>query len=361
VRGWLSNFSGRIAEAVSDALRRRTIFFGADARSLAESSSLAPFALILLVGREHYQEKWLPIPSGSWFESLKLGLLQREVGDQTVAALAESTDGSRHLIVYRIKPESASRFPSALLWLPESFVLGHALAADEVLEVTRDGLGFFVSPVGASQIKGGLLQSTERYAHAVGLPETIRPQALTDESIRDFLWVGLRSLRYRDVVLFLKPDAVHGFIRRLKPAMLLMMLILISYWGGVSAYLEGMIRLRSAQIESLGAQVETLIELDRSNDRLAEERKALLQIDSANAGFLSVWEVVGAVWKLGGSVDNVKRVADVVTISGSVPVATDVVVAVSALPGVSGVKFVSPVVQGGRGEIFAIQYTMVRK
>ena len=121
-----------------------------------------------------------------------------------------------------------------------------------------------------------------------------------------------------------------------------------------------MIRFRSSQIEGLGAQVETLIERDRSNDRLASERNALLQIDSANAGFLRVWETVGAVWKLGGAVDNVKRGADnTVVISGSAPVATDVVVAVSAIAGVSSVRFVSPVVQGGRGEIFSIQYTMV--
>jgi hypothetical protein len=353
-------FSNRLMGAVREGIRRRSAFFGSALEPLDGSSPGTAFVPLLIVGREHYQEKWMPTPTGSWLESLKLGFLQREVGLDSVVALTGAADGSQQLIVYRMKPESVRQFPPAILWIPESLLLSRAVTNDDVLEVSRDGVGFFVSQAGASQVKGGLLQSAERYAYAVGLPDGAVRQIISREHLVDALWSGLTSISYRDWPLLMKPGLGGELVRRLKPVAIWSCFLLMAYWAAVSVYLEGMIRFRSSQIEGLGAQVETLIERDRSNDRLASERNALLQIDSANAGFLRVWETVGAVWKLGGAVDNVKRGADnTVVISGSAPVATDVVVAVSAIAGVSSVRFVSPVVQGGRGEIFSIQYTMV--
>jgi hypothetical protein len=137
---------------------------------------------------------------------------------------------------------------------------------------------------------------------------------------------------------------------------------LAAYLALASGYLLWSREAREAELDALGAEVETLLAAQRQVERLVAQRAGLGKVWDDRADSYQIWQIAGLAWGKGAQLTAIELKDGDLTLRGRAPVATDVLAVLDAGVGAAGAKFSAPV-RGGRDglEEFVISLKLVRQ
>lgn len=340
---------GRLRELAS----RRVAWLTDQRRDAAGEPGSAP-ALVVLLGREHYVERRRRYPIASR-RDLEAVLRQELSGaPPTLTLISPVRDDRREVTFYELKPDAAAQVGRTVWLVPESLALAATLAPGEIATVARAGCRYFVAASGVSQPAGGALASAELFALASGLDAGAVTE-VGEHGLRERLLSGLRRL---PVDAWLRLRLASQRERQAidwKPALTLAGAALIGYLALASGYLTLTQNVRAKALDGLGSEVESLLTAQRDVDRMLAEQQGFAAVVAQRRNTYQLWQVVSVAWGKGAELTGVELRDDQLIVRGSAPVATDVLGAVSVIPGVANARFSSPVRTGRQGrEEFAI-------
>jgi hypothetical protein len=338
-------------------LSRRVTWLTDERRDASGAASAAP-SLVVLLGREHYVERRRRYPIAAR-RDLDAVLRQELAGaPPTLTLIAAPQDDRREVTFYEIKPEASERLGRALWVVPESLAVAATLAAGEVASVERHGLRYFVAANGVSQPAGGALATADLFALASGL-DAGRNAELGETGLRERLLDGLRRLPASAWLRLRLPSQRRRLQVEWKPVAMLVAAVLGVYLTLASGYLMLTRHARESELASLGGEVENLLAAQRDVDRMLAEQQGLAAVMAERRSTYRLWQVASVAWGKGAELIGVELLDDQLVVRGNAPVATDVLAAVSAIPGVAEARFSSPVRTGRQGrEEFAISLSL---
>lgn len=344
----------KFVDALVSRLERLVVWRSSARRDLSGNTT-DRLALVSVIGREHYSESTKAYPIRSWLDAFRVARNECQNDGMTLVHVGDWVEPSRTVTFFKIESDLDLSTEKSLLLLPEGLLAARSLSADEIAEIEREGLRYFVSARGNSQISGGLISSADSYALAVGLPDSVNRLKIEgpdlQDRIRRFLW----RLRRNDWPGFLHP--LFGGVARAKGVILgkSLAIIIALHVVIVSGYLLATSLWRERQIESLGPQVNTLLSAQRDVSRLGDEVAELNAMLSMPKRTHDIWRVASIVWKNGGTLTDLGLLDGKVTIRGTASVATDVLGALTKEVGMINPRFVAPVRQSGDRQEFSIE------
>jgi hypothetical protein len=354
----LASLIERASERWSAWLRRRIVWVGAERRAL-DASSFSGSPWIVILGREHYEERRKLYGIRSW-RGLR-AVLQLEEGSDPAVLYAIGPYGAegREVRSFRLLPSGIAAREGALFVLPESLLLAHEVQANESLSIQRDGLEYYLARGVASQLRGGTIINERLFALSAGLPEESAIRSL------DLMQLGgVLERRVRHVSLgmwWTLLVARERWVTTLpwKSLATTTAVALVAYLAASSAYLEAGNWWRERQLAALGSDVDKLITRQREIDRAAAELKGMQQLASERMATHHLWGVLAELWRAGGTLSGFEIRGDELTVRGGAPAATSVLAAISKLPQVRSAKFDAPVRSDYGQENFTIVLTLV--
>jgi hypothetical protein len=312
------------------------------------------WSLVTIIGREHYRERRKSYPIRSWRELSTVVALEGAADRPTLTYIGPWHDERREVTFFEINPAFVALAPRSLFWIPESALVVGALEAFEVATVEREGLRYFCSRAGASQLQGGLIRTAASYALGVGVPADDRMREINAEALKALLPHELQKLPWLSWVRSLRPGLSREVFEWMRPASIALAVSLIVYCGLASFYLIGAQAWRERQLTALGPAVGGLLQMQRRIESTAREAGVLSGVLQSKNSTYRVWEVAGVVWRGGGMLSGLQLLDREITLRGTTPVATDLLSALGKLPSFEGAKFGAPVRQAGNREEFTI-------
>lgn len=342
LRGWLA------AE-----LTRRVVWVTDGRRDAAGAPTTLP-ALVAVLGREHYVERRKTYPVRSRRDLNRVLALELKDAPATLRLIGPLADDRREVTFYQLEPEAVARAGRALWLVPESLALARTLAPGEIADVERGGLRYFLAASGASQRAGGAVQAPAIFALAVGADPEREAVRIAEPGVFERLLGGLRRLAPAAWLELLNPATRPSAAIEWRPLAALAGAGLVGYLCLASAYLAVTQSLRERELESLGPEVGTLLEAQREVDRLAAEQQGLSQVLAGRAATHQVWRIAARAWAQGAALNALQLVDGRLTLRGTAPVATAVLEAIAAEPGVSDARFAAPTREQRGREQFVI-------
>lgn len=309
---------------------------------------------VAVVGREHYLESKRRLPIRSWREVVATLDLERSASATRLVNIGSWNGEHREVTVFDFPRGLPAQTSASIFCVPESLLLERSLGPSQVGVVTRGMLTYFVSRDGTSQIKGGLINSPESYAIGVGIPSNGEVRKFDVDTLTELLPSQLSSLAMAEWVTLIRPGLREQILSWLRPAALASAAISIGYLIVVSSYLLGMSAFRERQITQLGPEVGSLLALQREVGAAKQESESWAMVARAKPQSHRVWESAALVWGLGGTLSALTLSDRKLMIQGTVPVATDLLGALTKLPSFEGAKFAAPVRKVGDREEFSI-------
>lgn len=316
-------------------------------------------ALVGVIGREHYESQLRKYPIRARGDLVRVLRLEFPAGfpGEFMFAIGPLVGDEREVEIFRMLPGCPREQLRAVFWIPESSLLRSLAKIEGVIVVQRDGLEYFVAANGTSSVSGGLIRSPELFALAVGAADLrMTSQPVDHVRLRAIIPQACKDLSLVDWWSFRSPVAVDALFRFLKPASVFSAAVIAVYMIAVSAFLWGMESYRERQLERLGPEVTTLLAKQRALDLMVGEREGIADLLDSTAPAWPLWEVASAVWRARGIIHSFTLIDDRVTLRCTAPEATDVLVALRALNGLTDVEFESAVRQGIGGQDFSVSF-----
>jgi hypothetical protein len=347
----------RLRAWLSAQLRRRVIWL-TDARRDVFGRESSAAALVAVLGREHYAERRKSYPVRGWRDLTRVLRLELAVASPTLTLIGPIVNDRREVTFFELLPGSLERIDKALWVIPESLALSATLPAQRVAVVTRAGLTYFLGSSGVSQIAGGAVRTAALFAIAAGLDPDLEPLDLGAEDARPRILIGLGRLGASAWFGMLRPGLRLAFGLAWRPRATLAAAGMAVYLLLGSGYLSVTQSLRERELKSLGPEVATLLESQRSVETLAREQHGLAKVLNERQLSYPLWRVVAHAWQKGAAINGLGMVEGHVTLRGNAPSATDVLGTLAADPGVREARFGAPVRQTGGREEFVITLTL---
>lgn len=347
-------FVERLRERLRHALTRRLVWVTSDRRDFHGTETDVP-AFVVVVGREHYDERRQQYPIRSWLELSRILRLERPDASSCLAVIGPVLEDRREVTFFDLHPQFVARSGQAAFWIPESLLLSACAERGQVATVERDGIRYFLAHGATSQRAGGLVRSPELFAFAGGIPQDNLVVWNEASELRERMRGALGSL---DVSVWLRcvSPTIKDFVRaHWKPVAALASITMVAYLVLASVYLQGMNWWRERQIAALGSEVSVLLESQRRSDRLATEQRGAAKVLEGRRPTYFVWRVAAKVWEQGGSFEGLSWSDDQLLLRGRTPNAIELLKTISALPGVEGARFAAPVTDDAGLQSFAIK------
>lgn len=345
------------------ALKHRIAWLTDERRDLLGAPTGAP-ALIVVLGREHYTERRRSYPIHSRRDLEAVLAQDLAHAPDTLTLIGDPEQDKREVSFFELRPNVLEKVGSALWLLPESALLARTLPAGRVASIERDGYRYFLSASGASQPAGGMVATPELFALAIGLAAGQGEGALQldREAAAGRLPRGMRALPTSAWLRLRRPSRVRQPQVEWRAVAMAAGAGLAAYLALASGYLLWTREAREAELESLGAEVESLLAAQRQVDRLAAQRAGLDKVWRDRADTYEIWRIAGLAWGKGAQLTAIELKDFELTLRGKASVATDVLALIDQSPGVKDAKFSAPVRSGRDGlEEFVISLTLVRE
>jgi hypothetical protein len=330
-----------------------------DERRDASGAATRAATLVTVLGREHYSERrrQYPIVSRRDLD----GVLRQELDGRgpTLTLVSPVRDDRREVTFFELEPAVVSMAGPCVWLVPESVALAATLPAGAVASVDRRGYRYFLAANGVSQPSAGSVTSADLFALAAGIDarETL---ALGEVNLRERLVRGLGRLPSAAWLSLRTPSLQPRLQLDWQPVALLAGAGLVAYLALASAYLALARDARESELAGLGGEVEKLLGAQRDVDRRLAEQSGLAAVVADRRSTYRLWQPVSVAWGKGASIDSIQLQDAKLTIRGSAPEATDVLAALSAIPGFADAKFSSPVREGSSGrQEFNVTLTML--
>jgi len=350
----------RLRAHLKGELGRRVVWL-TDGRRDAFGDVSTVAALVTVLGREHYAERRKSYPVRSW-RDLSRVLTQELLGaPATLTVIGPVIDDRREVAFFALSPAMVGQLGRTLWVVPESLALCATLPAQRVAIVERHGLRYFLASSGVSQIAGGAVRTAALFAMAAGLDSEQETLALGEQDANMRLLQGLRRLPAGAWARLLRPGLSLDPGLAWRPLGTLAAAGLAAYLVLGSVYLSVTQTLRERELKSLGPEVATLLDSQRRVEKLSGEQRAIATVLSDRHLTYPLWRVAARAWQKGASIAGVALVDGRVTLRGTAPVATDVLGALAADPGVADARFAAPVRQSGVREEFVITLKLTGK
>ena len=313
------------------------------------------YALLAIIGREHYSERRVRYPVASRTDIARVVALETRGKSGTLTRIGPLIDNARVVQFFELSDSFVSNPPQALFWIPESVVAALALGSTEVATISREEFCYYVAATGVNQLRGGAIVSPSLFRMAAGAPLEGVDLDLVGVDALPLLERGLRRLRPEDWWSFVGPEA-RGVLSELwRPLAASVSAAVVCYLLAVSAYLSGALAFREWQLERLGPTVTPLLEAQRQVDALAAERAEMQKILEARTPVWPMWEIATQIWIGGGSFTRLYFKEGEVIIDGRSPSAVKVLETLAARKDISAARFDSAVRQVGDQQQFVIR------
>jgi hypothetical protein len=313
------------------------------------------FALLAVIGREHYRERRVRYPVSSRQDLARIVALETRGKSGVLTRIGPLVDNARSVQFFEVAESFVANPPRALFWIPESVVVAIALDEAEVATVARDNFRYYVAQSGVNQLHGGAIVSPALFRMAAGVPLEGLDREIDGVGVLPLLERGLRRLSLEDWWSFIGPE-FRGIAKELwRPAAAGVAAVGLLYLLSASAYLSGALAFRQWQLDRLGPTVTPLLEAQRRVDALVAERASMRKVFDARVPAWPVWDVATEVWASGGSFTRLAFKDGELVIDGRAPSAVKVLEGLSARKDVSAARFESAVRQAGDQEQFVIR------
>ena len=344
---WLA----RVRRGLVGCFRHKVVFIG-ERREDLDGNPSSRFALLAVLGCEHYRHRSVSYPIRSRRELAQV--LDYEIEPSALTFISSWDGESRQVDIYEIVGEDFLSSSRAVFFIPETLLLSRALTSDAIFKVERTGLCYFVAQTGLWHLAGGLVQNERAFILASGL-SIDRVEIVDDRRALHEIILGLRKLQAAEWLDALSADLISKVWARVRPLAVMSLSVCAVYGLLVSVYLLVALSIRQSQIDSLGPEVGDLLAAQRRVDSLAVTSAGLSSVIAKTNRSWRVWEVPSTVWSGGGRVAAFTQFDGKIMIRGEAPNATDLLSRLSKLETFSAPAFASPVRQDGDQQQFVIE------
>ena len=356
--GWLRERLGVLLERLRYKALERLVWVGQ--QRLTFNGELSDqYALVAVIGREHYTERRKKYPIASRADLAQVIALETSEREGVFARIGPLVDNAREVQFFEVSSALLVAPPRALFWVPESVVLSLALTDSDVATVSRGGFCYYLSNRGVNQLRGGGIVSPSLFRMAAGIPLAGTDREFADSEVLSGLKSCLSKLRAEDWISFRGPEIDAAIGELWRPVAALIAGSTLLYLVLISAYLSGSFALRQFQIERLGGEVTPLLEAQRKIDALAAERAAMKQVVDSKLAAWPMWEVATEVWAGGGAITSLAFRSGDVLINGTAPSAIKILERIAARKDVAWARFDSGTRQSAGDERFVIRMRFV--
>ena len=353
---WASLFAGIRGRLVA-WVHSRVVWVGAERRAL-DASTFSSVPWIVILGREHYEERRKIYGIRSW-RGLRAVLKLDSDDSTTLHAIGRFGPEGREVRSFHLLPSGVAACEGAFFVLPESLLLSREVGANEVLRVERDHIEYYLARGVSSQLRGGAIVNEQLFLLSAGLPEDATIRSLSMGELGARLDHALRRLAPGTWWTLLV--ARERWLQTLpwKTLTTTAAVALLIYLSLASTYLEVGNWWRERQLAALGSDVGAVIERQREIDRASIELRGMSQLANERIATYHLWAVLAELWRAGGTLTGFEISGSEVTLRGGSPSATAVLAALTRLPQVRGAKFDAPVRSDYGQENFTIILTLV--
>ena len=341
-----------------NAWMRSRVAWLTDARRDLSDTLTPGFALVLVLGREHYTERRKLYPVRGLRDLSRVLKHEFAAAPETLWLIGPLAGDQRRVVVYAPKPGTAERIGKALWIVPESAVLGRGLRSGAVVVVDRNGFRYHLAESGESQPAGGAIPTAALFAMAIGSGEALAPETWDGATVRSRLLPGLRQLPLAAWVGFFRPTARPFATVAWKRIGVVLAALVFGYLGLASAYLAVLQTSRERALLALGPRVGQLLDAQRQIEALAAEQRALGALLDGRLETYELWRLAALAWQHGARLTGAQIADGKLTLRGSAPTATEVLAQLASAPGVREARFAAPVQHSLAGEDFAITLTL---
>jgi hypothetical protein len=359
IKKWISQQNeGRFARwtsSIIDLLRRRIVFVGGT-RSDLNGNESSQFALIAILGCEHYthHSKAFPIRSRRELAQVLDNENEARAAQFVFTFIGPWNGQSRQVDLYEMSSSSIGSFARAIFLLPETLLVSRAVPKDSILKVDRGQSHYFIAATGLWHRAGGLIDSERAFVLASGLPID-RIELVDPARLPIYLLAAIKRLRGSEWLDGLNKAFVSHIWRSFRPILTFTAVASLIYGALVSIYVVGALSLRQSQINVLGSEVGQLLVAQRRLDTLSTSSSRLYSTLAKTNISWRVWELSSTVWAGGGRIAAFNLFDGKVVIRGETPNATDLLSRISKLEAFHDAGFVSPVRQDRDQQQFVIE------
>lgn len=336
------------------AVLRRSRWITSRSRDLlGNSDSDSGSAVLAVIGMEYCVE------TEQSFPRMALGDIKRAIAlaspdTWNFVDIVEETSEQIKAIVTNVSAQHVALL-DAIIWVPETTLLRRTFRDVSFASVNRDGVSYFLAGRHAARLAGGMIKTPEVFALANGL-DGAPSNALSDESeILVSIRRGLALLRLRDLRFLLSPAISRRWSALQRPVIVASATVLIAYLALTSLYFAITQELRSRQLARLGTNVENLLQAQREIDLLGKRRESMMAVLRQRRSTWRVWELPAVTWRQQGGFSSLGWQDGKLTLSGNVPVATDLLETLGNTEGINEPRFSSAVRQESTGQTFSIE------
>ena len=351
----------RLISAVVRRLLRNVTWHASESLALSGQAG-RHFPIVLILGREHYQERQKRYPALRARDLRKV--LQEELAGQppTITLLDPIHGDGRNVSFFRFDRAVIEALPRSLFVVPETVLLGAQLARDSWADVERQGYRYFVFGDGASQPSGGALKQRDLVALAAGMdPDRIPEEYHGSDELLMRLKRALPALPASTWWSCRNPLPRDYGLERVawKPLAVMAGMMLFAYLALSSVYLQTLLGQRDRALEVLEPEIQEGLIADTAADAYAAQRDALIELWAGQIETQRVWEAVAIAMRNSASVSRVDMRAGRVSLYGEAPDASEVLALLDRLPQFENVAFDAPVRSGRNGrQSFALSFAL---
>ena len=320
-----------------------------------DGDAVQHYALVAVIGREHYREWRKSYPVVSRLELSRVISLELSGRTDVFWRMGPPLNNVREVQFFELSSAVGENQIRALFWFPESLVASAALSSGDVATISRNDFCYFLSGHGVNQISGGAIVSPGLFRMAAGLPLAGDDREFMGAGLLPLLRSGLVRLTLDDWWRFKSPEGKRVASGLWQPVAALSAFVVLVYLGLISVYLFSAQALRERELAGLGPEVTPLLEAQRQIDVLVAERTAMQQVFESRVPAWPMWEVAATAWSSGAAITTLSFKDGEITINGSAGSAIDVLQALAKSKGVSEARFESGVRQSANEQLFVIR------
>lgn len=325
-------------------LKRRVTLVKSDRRDLIGALSNRP-CLVEVIGNTLYSQTRERYPISNRRELEKVLRLRQEVIPDELHHIGVLDVDGRWVTSFKFRDFSV-RTSQAFVVIPETLLLGQALAPGEIFEVNISDERFYVGKDGAYQRSGGLISSAEIFLRAAGLPATTSIRRIdSDDQLRTILATGLLRLPLTNWLSLTRPGLLEASKVAARPILTASVIAAFIYMSISSIYLESMVYYRNVQLARLTPSVEPLLAAEKLINRSTAAANAMTTQINRRSITWPMWEIIEGVWLNKGFLLGVAYRDDELIVRAAAPDALVISEYVAKIPWVISVDFSSGVIQ----------------